>query len=115
MSLNTIIRAAIAPVVPVCVPHLYKGSETEYCTFNYTRYPSGFCDNAPISIGYSIQVHYFCPLEGKNGAYFNPNDKLSQIANALFAAGFDYPQIVDVTDDTGQHYVFETGCAEELA
>lgn len=109
MNINSTIRAAITPIVSVCVPHLYTGAETEYCTFNYTRYPAEYSDNAPMVVGFSIQMHYFLPLKN------NPNDKLSQIANALFAAGFDYPQIVDVTDDTGQHYVFETGYAEALA
>ena len=109
MSIDNKIRSAITPIVSVCVPHLYTETETEYCTFNYTRYPAEYSDNAPMAVGFSIQMHYFLPLKN------NPNDKLSQLANALFAAGFDYPQIVDVTDDTGQHYVFETGCAEELA
>ena len=106
MSVNKAIKTAVEPIVSVCVPHVYKGIETEYCTFNFTTYPAEYGDNAPQSIGYSIQLHYFLPLNN------NPNEKLSQLSDALFDAGFDYPQIVDVTDEDGQHYVFETGCIE---
>ena len=108
MSIDKAIRAAVTPVVPICVPHLYAGSATEYCTFNYTRYPAEFSDNAPSALGYSIQVHYFLPLND------NPNAKLNRLANALFAVGFDYPQIVDATDEVGQHYVLETGLEEDM-
>ena len=37
----------------------------------------------------------------------NPHTKKEQIKNALFEAGFTYPSIQDVTDEEGQHYVFE--------
>lgn len=109
MSIDSKIRSAITPIVSVCVPHLYNGTKTEYCTYNFTRYPTDFCDNAPMAIGYSIQLHYFLPSEN------NPNNKLAQLESALFAAGFDYPQIVDATDNVSQHYVFETGIIEERA
>ena len=39
MSMNHKIRAAVLPVVSVCVPDLYTGEETTYCTFQYTELP----------------------------------------------------------------------------
>ena len=108
MSINSAIKAAVEPIVSVCVPNVYKGEATEYCTFNYSEYPTDFADNASQMTGYSIQVHWFLPLNG------NPLVKKAQIKTALIAAGFDDPTVVDVTDDAGQHYVFETGYAEVL-
>ncbi len=40
MSMNNKIRAAVLPVVSVCVPDLYTGEKTTYCTFQYTEMPS---------------------------------------------------------------------------
>ena len=48
-----------------------------------------------------VQV-IFMPLKA------NPSAKKNSIQNALFTAGFSYPSIQDVTDDDGQHYVFQT-------
>ena len=109
MSINSIIRTAVLPIVPICEPHLYDGTATEYCTFNYTRYPDDFADDSPRAIGHSVQLHYCLPLNQ------NPNTKLNQLADALFAAGFVYPNIVDATDDVGQHYVLETEYTEVRA
>ena len=109
MEINEKIINAIMPIVPVCVPHMYNGTETEYCTFNYTRFPDEFFDNRPQSIVYSIQIHYYVPLG------VNPEIPLEQISKALFSASFDFPQIVDATDEVCQHYVFETGCTEVVS
>ncbi|MBU5627708.1 hypothetical protein KQI82_12390 [Oscillibacter sp. MSJ-2] len=108
MSINSTIKAAVVPIVPICVPHLYAGTEKEYCTFNYTMYPTDFGDNAPGVIGYSVQLHYCLPLND------SPLAKLKLLSDALFSAGFDYPQIVDVTDKKGQHYVLESGWHEVM-
>lgn len=109
MSIDETIKTALQPLIPkpdpaksTVVPQIYTGTATEYITFNYSEYPLEFADNAPQTIGYSVQVHYFCPLK-KNVQTIKDN-----IQNALFTAGFSYPQIQDVTDGDGQHYVFLT-------
>ena len=101
MSINSTIRSAVTPIVAVCVPDVYTGTATEYCTFNAAEYPTGFADDVPTHIGYSAQVHYFCPTG------VNPEAKKTALKNALFAAGFSYPEIQNMTDADGQHYVLE--------
>lgn len=100
MNLDARIRTALTGICDFIVPQVYTGDAQEYIVFNYSEYPLEFADNAPQSIGYSVQVHYFCPLKK------NPNAIKDDIQNSLFTAGFSYPSIQDVTDEEGQHYVF---------
>lgn len=102
MNLDERIRTALAGICDVVVPQVYTGEKPEYIVYNYSEYPISFANNSPRMAGYSIQIHLFMPLK------VNPNAKKESIKNALFAAGFTYPSIVDVTDEDGQHYVFET-------
>lgn len=108
MSIDATIRTALTPIVPIVKPNVHTGSETEYIVFNYSEYPLEFADNAPKMIGYSVQVHYFCPMNK------NPNTIKTNIQNALFTAGFSYPSIQDVTDEEGQHYVFMSTYEEQI-
>ena len=65
MSMNNKIRAAVLPVVSVCVPDLYTGEKTTYCTFQYTEMPQAFGDDMPQITVYLVQVHLFAPC-GEN-------------------------------------------------
>jgi hypothetical protein len=102
MNLNQRIREALTGICDVIVPQVYTGDAQEYIVFNYSEYPLEFADNAPHTVGYSVQVHLFMPLKA------NPNTMKNNIQNSLFTAGFSYPSIQDVTDEEGQHYVFQT-------
>ena len=102
MNLDARIRTALTGICDVIVPQVYIGDATEYIVFNYSEYPLEFADNAPHTVGYSVQVHLFTPLKA------NPNTRKDSIQSALFTAGFSYPSIQDVTDEEGQHYVFQT-------
>ena len=108
MNLDERIRTALDGVCDVIVPQVYTGDAQEYIVFNYSEYPLEFADDAPQTVGYSIQVHLFLPLK------VNPNTKKESIKTALFSAGFSYPSIQDVTDNEGQHYVFETTYNEAI-
>jgi hypothetical protein len=108
MNLDERIRTALSGICDVVVPQVYTGDAQEYIVFNYSEYPLVFADDTPQSIGYSVQVHLFMPLK------VNPNTKKESIKTALFSAGFTYPSIQDVTDDEGQHYVFETTYNEAI-
>ena len=108
MNLDERIRTALDGVCDVIVPQVYTGTATEYIVFNYSEYPLVFADDAPQSIGYSVQIHLFVPLK------VNPNTKKESIKTALFSAGFTYPSIQDVTDEDGQHYVFEVAYSEVI-
>ena len=101
MSINSTIRAAVTPIVPICVPDQYDGMATEYCTFNYSEIPDSFGDDSPHAIRYLVQLHYFFPT----GA--NPYAKKKQLKNALLNAGFTYPSVTNASDGDGQHNVFE--------
>ena len=108
MNLDERIRTALAGICDVVVPQVYTGEKPEYIVYNYSEYPISFANNSPRMTGYSVQVHLFMPLK------VNPNTKKASIKNALFAAGFTYPSIQDVTDEEGQHYVFETTYNEAI-
>jgi hypothetical protein len=108
MNLDERIRTALSGICDVIVPQVYTGDAQEYIVFNHSEYPLEFADDAPQTVGYSIQVHLFMPLK------VNPNAKKDSIKNALFSAGFTYPSIQDVTDEDGQHYVFECTYNEAL-
>lgn len=101
MSINSTIRAAVTPIVAVCVPDVYTGTATEYCTFNYTEYPEEFSDDAPHALKYSVQLHYFCPTG------VNPDAKKTALKKALFGADFTYPDVINAVDEDGQHWIFE--------
>ena len=47
MSLEERIKAAVVPIVPICVADHYTGDAEECCTFNFSEIPEGFGDNRP--------------------------------------------------------------------
>lgn len=96
------IRAAVEPLVPVCVPDFYTGDAEEYATYNYTEIPEGFGDNLPHLVRYLVQVHWFLPLKRR------PHPKKKALRRALMTAeGFSAPKIINANDADGQHYVYE--------
>ena len=101
MTIHEEIKTAIESVVPVCVPDIYRGEATEYCTFNYSKIPDAFGDDVPDLIRYLVQLHYYCP-EGQDS--LNTRQALWE---AILAADFTAPEEENASDETGQHYVFE--------
>ena len=101
MTINEQIKAAVEPVVAVCVPDEYDGEAAEYCTFNYTEIPEEFGDDVPELIRYVVQLHYFCP-KGHNSLKTRQD-----LRQAILAADFTAPEIINASDEIGQHYVFE--------
>lgn len=96
------IKAAVEPLVPVCVPDLYTGDEEEYCTYNYNETLSMFGDNRPRMVRYLIQVHWFLPLKRR------PQPKKRALRHALGSISLaTFPIIEDASDEIGQHYVYE--------
>lgn len=101
MSLNAIIRSAITPIVPECVPDRYTGTATEYCVFEYSESPAFSADGVPLTVNYDITLHWYLP-EG-----ISPIAKKAQIKAALSATGCSYPTVIPVGDTVGQHYAFD--------
>lgn len=101
MTLNESIIAAVTPVIPVCVPDIYRGEAEEYCTFNYSELPEGFGDDMPTLSRCAVQLHYYCP-EGRDSQKARRALKL-----AILEADFTAPEITNASDKDGQHFVFE--------
>lgn len=101
MTINEAFRAAVEPVVAVCVPDAYDGEAEEYCTFNYTEVPEDFGDDVPDVIRYAVQLHYICPV-GRNSIATR-----RRLRQAILAADFTAPTVENASDADGQHYVFE--------
>ena len=98
MAVEEKILAAVTPVVAECVPDLYTGDEEEYCTFHFSEIPDGFGDNR----AHAVRYLWFLPLKRR------PQPKKRRLRQALAAVrGFTTPEIVNASDEIGQHYVYE--------
>lgn len=101
MTVNEQIKAAVEPIVAVCVPDAYDGEAEEYCTFSYDEHPEAFGDDAPDLIRYAASLHYYCP-KGHNSIATR-----RALRMAIIAADFTAPTVENASDNDGQHYVFE--------
>lgn len=112
MNVNEVIIQAVTPIVPVCVPDIYRPDAGEttaevYCTFSYTESTDLFGDNRPTAIVYQAQLHLYLPL-GKN-----PIDMKRGIRGALLDAGCTVGDFDNYTDSDGQHYVLDFEYSDE--
>ena len=95
------IRTALEPLgLPVC-PHDYEGEELEYITFVYSELGALHANGAAQAIRYLVTLSWYLP----NGN--DPGQGKARIRQLLKAAGSTWPDIVNASDDEGQHYVFE--------
>lgn len=114
MNVNEAIIRAVTPIVPVCVPDLYRPDAGEepaevYCTFNYTERGALFGDDRPQAVLYSIQLHLHLPT-GRS-----PISLKRGIRGALLDAGFAVGDVTNATDTDAQHYVFECEWIEAVS
>ena len=111
MSINEQIIQAVTPVVLTCVPEPYQPNEGDavstYCTFTYTEMPDNFGDDQPEVIRYLIRLSYYAPLIGADGESNNTLSTRKALRRAIFAAGFTYPSVENLTDDVSQRFDFE--------
>lgn len=107
MSIDSLVRSALLPIVPIVQPHQYEGEALEYVTYNYVTIPDVPAESRPAALRYLLQIGWWLP----HGV--NPNEKKRQIAEELWAAGLTYPSITDASDEDGQHYVFECEGADD--
>lgn len=111
MSINERIIQAVTSVVLVCVPEPYEPNSgeaaSEYCTFAYSETPDSFGDDGPEVIRYLIRVIYHAPLRGSSGETNNTMAIRKALRQAIFAAGFTYPSVDNLTDEVGQRFVYE--------
>lgn len=102
MSIEEKIRAALLPLgVPDIENGQYAGKSQEYYVFEYQTIGVNYADDAPNHKKYLATVHYFCPLN------HDPTDQRAATEQALFDAGFTWPETEDLTDETRRHIAFE--------
>ncbi len=72
-----------------------------YYTFSCDSLGDDYGDDGPGCERWLVSVHLFAPL------CEDCTHRVRETQRALSAAGFTWPGVVDVTDQDGQHYVFE--------
>ena len=101
MTISERIIKAIKPIVPICVPNLYKGKALEYTTFTYSEFPDLHADGVPGAIRYLCILTYVCASK-KN--VISTRQKLKR---AILAAGGTYPMAENISDDKSQIWALE--------
>lgn len=101
MSLETRIRKAVTPIVPVCVADFYTGSEEEYCTFNATELPARIGDNRQWAVRYLVQLHWFSSF------LTNPSSTKRALRQVLIQEFRCAITVTGASDRDGRHYVYE--------
>lgn len=111
-SIGERIEAAVKPIVPICVPRLYGGVATEYCTYNYTETPDSFGDDTAEVLRCSVQVHWVFPWSpgiSETDAVKAKKKALRRVLGAVMTS----PAVTNAGDDEWEHYVFEGEMLEE--
>ena len=112
MSVEKRIRDALLPFGdPVEKSFLYAAAADlpgQYYTFSASSRGDDFGDDAPGCEVWTVNVHFFAPLEG------DFSRRREQTKRALHRAGFTWPRCIDAGDEEGQHLVFECEIAEEV-
>ena len=84
----------------------YRGEKSRYYVFNYFTSGAIFADDSPGAEIYSIQVHFFAPLNE------NITKRVKETKKALFCAGFTWPRLTNASDEESRHIVFECETVE---
>lgn len=101
MTLNQKLRQALEPLGLRLVPDVDTAHGERGCVLHYDLRPVQTADNAPLFYKALVQVHLFLPLE-ENGIAL-----VGRAVRAVAAAGCTWPEVVDASDETGQHKVLE--------
>lgn len=106
MSIWARVKAALAPFGDPVEKSLFSAAGRRYYAFTCSSFGDDFGNGAPGHERWLVSVHFFAPLGG------NWNGRVRATKEALFAAGFTWPEFTDATDQDGQHFVFECETAE---
>ena len=102
-GLAEILTSALTPLFPDAVfPMVYTGPLLHFVVWNYNQIPDVWAERAPHAARYLVQVHFYLPMRE------NPQATLLALSRALFDAGLTWPQLTDVSDTEGQHWVLES-------
>lgn len=105
MNIEAQVKAALDafgdPVEKSVLDAASRERPARYYTFSCNSLGDDFGDDVPGCERCLVSVHLFAPLNE------NCIRRVRKTKRALFAAGFTWPEVVDATDQDGQHYVFE--------
>lgn len=91
MSVESRILSAIAFTGYPCESGKYTGTATTYFVMMIDARPTDFVNNAPRRVRYSIMLHLVAPIT------FDHTAVRKAIKDALFNAGFSYPDEIDAS------------------
>ena len=103
-TVNKKITTALKSLGLPIAEQLYEGKATEYITFNWADDRAGdFGDDEPTEEVAYMQIHYVAPWSKDYKA------TKRSIRQLLHSAGFTWPEVTDVSDDSARlrHFVFE--------
>lgn len=106
MTIDKRIRDALLPFGDPVENEVYQGESERYYTFNYSALGTDYADDAPQHERCLVQVHFFAPLSE------NITARKRATKEALFRAGFTWPETQPASDEDGRHIVFECEIAE---
>lgn len=89
-EVNSKLVTALSPIP--AYPDEYDGNDTEYTVFSYYTTPAEYYDDKPHHEVYHVSVKYVAPI-GKNALTTRRS-----IKNALFDAGFTYPEETNISE-----------------
>lgn len=108
MKFEERLAKAVKSVIPDAEPNNYEGTERIYATWNYNELGKLFAEGRPHAVQYIVQVHVYLPKKHPWA------DIKKQMCQALFKLKGTWPDIVDASDKSGEHLVFEFDAMEVL-
>lgn len=108
MTVSGRAKEALEPFGLPVTDGFFPEKEKEYLILKIpTESGANFGDDRPLFTVAEIEVHWFLPMD------VNYHDKKNQIREALFQAGFTYPDVTVITDPKQiRHIIFECEYAE---
>ena len=105
MSIQSMIEAAVKPVVPEIARGEYTGEGEVFCVWDASEMPGGFGDNRPGYIRYLVQLDLYLPFETE------PQEWINRVRAAIQAEDlFSTPTVepVDADEQDGiRKFAFE--------
>lgn len=105
MSIQSMIKAAVKPVVPEIARGEYTGEGEVFCVWDASEMPGGFGNNLPGFIHYLVQLHLILPFEAEPQEWINRVRAAIQ-SEDLFSAPVVEPVEADEQDSI-REFAFE--------
>lgn len=106
MTVNEKLIAALSPLGLQLFPDMRQALPDECMVFTYSELPADSGDDYPEHERILLSVHLFCPIDRDSV------EIRRKIKACIAGAGYTYPSVADLSEETGQHWVFEFEDAE---